>query len=212
MTTDVLNVKLTHNLKAYDLQVPAESDFMNFKIAVQVATGVPVADQKLLFRGKVMNDRDKLFAVGLRDGSKIMLIESELRRKASVTSQYAAPTPIIGFPKSTSQEKVSKATSSSPSSSPVRRAETAMLAKIADARGVGDKLERELVVVEQQVAQNKGIAVAERKEVVLIQELCERELLKLDSLSGDGIREHRKAQVQRINALCERAEALKNMQ
>jgi len=52
MTTDVLNVKLTHSLKAYDLQVPAESDFMDFKIAVQAATGVPVVDQKLLFQGK----------------------------------------------------------------------------------------------------------------------------------------------------------------
>jgi len=158
-----------------------------------------------------MKDRDKLFAVGLRDGSKIMLIESESRRKALVTSQYAAPTPMSGFPRSTSSEKVSIATSSSPSSSPVRRADTAILAKISDSRGVADELERELVVVEQQVAQNKGIAVTERKEVVLIQELCERELLKLDSLSGDGIREHRKAQVQRINALCERAEALKDI-
>mmetsp|Transcript_18247 Transcript_18247/g.39892 ORF Transcript_18247/g.39892 Transcript_18247/m.39892 type:complete len:185 (-) Transcript_18247:291-845(-) len=182
MTTHVLNVKLTHGLKVSSMAVPSDCDFMDFKVAAQKVTGVPVEDQKILFRGKPMNDGDALFAIGVRDGSKLMLIESEARRRAKVPVHQLMPA--------------------------MSPADAATLKKVHEVQASADKLEKELVQVESDVAKTGTIDAESKKQLRRIQEMLERELLKLDSLSGEGIRDQRRAQVQRINALCERTEAL----
>eukprot|EP00240_Pyramimonas_obovata_P007024 CAMPEP_0118923124 /NCGR_PEP_ID=MMETSP1169-20130426/1771_1 /TAXON_ID=36882 /ORGANISM="Pyramimonas obovata, Strain CCMP722" /LENGTH=166 /DNA_ID=CAMNT_0006864069 /DNA_START=398 /DNA_END=898 /DNA_ORIENTATION=+ len=164
------------------MAVPSDCDFMDFKVAAQKVTGVPVEDQKILFRGKPMNDGDALFAIGVRDGSKLMLIESEARRRAKVPVHQLMPA--------------------------MSPADAATLKKVHEVQASADKLEKELVQVESDVAKTGTIDAESKKQLRRIQEMLERELLKLDSLSGEGIRDQRRAQVQRINALCERTEAL----
>lgn len=85
MTT--LKLKLAHGTTLHELTVPAESSFEDLKAAAAKVTGVPVGDQKLLFRGRERGDGDAIYAAGVKDGGKIMLIESEARRAEAAARQ-----------------------------------------------------------------------------------------------------------------------------
>mmetsp|Transcript_24387 Transcript_24387/g.33593 ORF Transcript_24387/g.33593 Transcript_24387/m.33593 type:complete len:194 (-) Transcript_24387:127-708(-) len=81
--------KLSHGLKMMQVKVPSDADFLAVKVAARDATGVPIEEQTLLFRGRPVSDGDAVYAAGVRNGSKLMLTQSEESRRVAATANQS---------------------------------------------------------------------------------------------------------------------------
>ncbi|XP_040289038.1 BAG family molecular chaperone regulator 1 isoform X2 [Bufo bufo] len=87
-------VTITHGSEKHKLQVEAEEDhneptLQDMALSVEKVTGVPLASQKLIYKGKSLKEmQQKLSVLGIKNGCKVMLIgkkncpeeESELKK------------------------------------------------------------------------------------------------------------------------------------
>lgn len=71
----LLNVKVAYGLRQHDVTIPAEATFGDLKWVLAPLTGLPPQEQRLLFRGKEKEDADYLHIAGVKDKSKIILVE-----------------------------------------------------------------------------------------------------------------------------------------
>lgn len=89
-----LVVTITHGSDKHKLQVVAEEEhdeptLQDMALSVEKITGVPLASQKLIYKGKSLKEMEQtLSALGIKNGCKVMLIgkkncpeeESELKK------------------------------------------------------------------------------------------------------------------------------------
>ncbi|XP_069586576.1 BAG family molecular chaperone regulator 1 isoform X3 [Ranitomeya imitator] len=75
-----LAVTITHGSEKHKLQIVAEEEhqdpvLQDLAMTVEKVTGVPIASQKLIYKGKSLKEMEKtLSSLGIRNGCKIMLI------------------------------------------------------------------------------------------------------------------------------------------
>jgi len=86
MTTTVL-ITVVHASSHYDLHLPTNSTFWDVKSLLVHRTGLQPEEQQLFFGGKEKDNEDNLHEEGVRDKSKLLLLEdasSEERKREEI--------------------------------------------------------------------------------------------------------------------------------
>lgn len=71
----MIKIKVSHGTYQHDISVPAQATFGDLKRILAQETGLEPQEQRLLFRGKQKDDDECLHMVGVKDMSKIVLME-----------------------------------------------------------------------------------------------------------------------------------------
>uniref|UniRef100_A0A1D1YKB7 BAG family molecular chaperone regulator 4 n=1 Tax=Anthurium amnicola TaxID=1678845 RepID=A0A1D1YKB7_9ARAE len=71
----MIKIKVSHGTYQHEVTVPAQSTFGELKKVLAQETGLEPQEQRLLFRGKEKDDDDYLHMVGIKDMSKVILME-----------------------------------------------------------------------------------------------------------------------------------------
>ncbi|XP_031126208.1 BAG family molecular chaperone regulator 4 isoform X1 [Ipomoea triloba] len=74
-TAATVTVKLSYGSQQLDLTVPSDSTFGQVKDIIAQVIGLEPKVQKLLFRGKEKEDQEYLSVAGVKDNSKLLLME-----------------------------------------------------------------------------------------------------------------------------------------
>ncbi|GAV66581.1 ubiquitin domain-containing protein/BAG domain-containing protein [Cephalotus follicularis] len=94
-----INIKVSHGSYHHDVPVHAQSTFGDLKRVLAHDTGLEPKEQRLLFRGKEKDDEECLHMVGVKDMSKVILLEDpaskerkleEMKRNQGITKAYEA--------------------------------------------------------------------------------------------------------------------------
>ncbi|KAM7264802.1 hypothetical protein ACFE04_002485 [Oxalis oulophora] len=183
----LIKINVSHGPIKHLLSVPAQSTFGDLKGVIAKETGLDPKEQKILFRGKEIDDDDEqLDSAGVRDKSKVMVYQSK-----GTQIKEAQQT-----------EDVNQTEELKPSEETLRALE-----KIAGVRSAVDKLSQK--VSQLKVSVDNGTKVSDR-EFDTSSELLMRELLKLDGIEAEGeARAHRKAEVRRVQQFQEALDKLK---
>ncbi|MBA0584603.1 BAG family molecular chaperone regulator 4 isoform X1 [Gossypium raimondii] len=89
----MIKIKVSHGSFHHDITVPAQSTFGDLKKVLVQETGLEPKEQRLLFQGKEKDDGECLHMVGVKDMSKVVLLEDpaskerkleEMKRNQSV--------------------------------------------------------------------------------------------------------------------------------
>ncbi|MBA0737377.1 hypothetical protein Gogos_010845 [Gossypium gossypioides] len=89
----MIKIKVSHGSFHHDITVPAQSTFGELKKVLVQETGLEPKEQRLLFQGKEKDDEECLHMVGVKDMSKVVLLEDpaskerkleEMKRNQSV--------------------------------------------------------------------------------------------------------------------------------
>ncbi|CAA2966771.1 BAG family molecular chaperone regulator 4-like isoform X2 [Olea europaea var. sylvestris] len=70
-----ITIKVSHGQNLYDVVVPANSTFGDLKLMVTQSIGLDPETHKLVFRGKEKEDNEHLQLAGVKDMSKMLLME-----------------------------------------------------------------------------------------------------------------------------------------
>ncbi|CAK9150415.1 unnamed protein product [Ilex paraguariensis] len=76
-----IKIKVSHGSNQHDLTVPFQSTFGDLKRAISQETGLEPEEQKLLFRGMEKEDQEYLHLAGLKDNSKVLLMEDSVSKE-----------------------------------------------------------------------------------------------------------------------------------
>ncbi|KAF2590943.1 hypothetical protein F2Q70_00040736 [Brassica cretica] len=79
-----IRINVSHGSSHHDLHVSAHATFGDVKKALVQKTGSEAADLKILFRGVEKDDAEQLQASGVKDGSKVVLVEEPMKRVEQV--------------------------------------------------------------------------------------------------------------------------------
>ncbi|XWS74373.1 hypothetical protein CRYUN_Cryun02cG0209700 [Craigia yunnanensis] len=71
----MIKIKVSHGSYHHDIAVPAQSTFGDLKRVLAQETGLEPKEQRLLFQGKEKDDEECLHMVGVKDMSKVVLLE-----------------------------------------------------------------------------------------------------------------------------------------
>ncbi|KAG2669919.1 hypothetical protein I3760_14G058600 [Carya illinoinensis] len=71
----MIKIKVSHGSYHHDITVPAQSTFGDLKMVLSHETGLEPKEQRLLFRGKEKEDKECLEMAGVKDTSKVILLE-----------------------------------------------------------------------------------------------------------------------------------------
>ncbi|KAL2317461.1 hypothetical protein Fmac_031337 [Flemingia macrophylla] len=74
-TNAMIKIKVSHGSYHHEVTVPAQSTFGHLKRVLTSETGLEPKEQRLLFRGKEKEDEECLHMVGVKDMSKVILLE-----------------------------------------------------------------------------------------------------------------------------------------
>ncbi|KAI5325952.1 hypothetical protein L3X38_035026 [Prunus dulcis] len=179
----------------YELFVPAHSTFGDVKIHLAQKTGLEPSAQKLFFRGKEKEDEEQLHIAGVKDNSKVLLMEDRKPKEKKVEELRESNAGEVGDNSNANEIGVN--------SSDMSKAFQA----IAEVRAEVDKLSDRVAALE--VAVGGGTKVSD-KEFATSTELLMRQLLKLDGIKADGeAKMQRKAEVRRIQHFVDALDTLK---
>ncbi|KAL0347502.1 UNVERIFIED_CONTAM: BAG family molecular chaperone regulator 4 [Sesamum calycinum] len=76
-----INVKVSNGLNQYDVAVPSNSTFGDLKSVIVQKIGLKPEIHKLFFRGKEKEDHEDLQTAGVKDNSKVLLMENTTCRE-----------------------------------------------------------------------------------------------------------------------------------
>ncbi|KAJ4978418.1 hypothetical protein NE237_009198 [Protea cynaroides] len=76
-----IKIKVSHGSYQHDVNVPAQATFGDLKKVLTHQTGLVPKEQRLLFRGKEKEDDECLHMVGVKDMSKVILLEDPASRE-----------------------------------------------------------------------------------------------------------------------------------
>ncbi|BFG36463.1 hypothetical protein CerSpe_227370 [Prunus speciosa] len=179
----------------YELFVPAHSTFGDVKIHLAQKTGLEPSAQKLFFRGKEKEDEEQLHIAGVKDNSKVLLMEDRKSEEKKVEELKESKAGEIGDNSNADEIGVK--------SSDMSKAFQA----IAEVRAEVDKLSDRVAALE--VAVGAGTKVSD-KEFAISTELLMRQLLKLDGIKAEGeAKMQRKAEVRRVQNFVDALDTLK---
>lgn len=71
----IINIRVCHDTAQHELSVPAQINFGELKRILAQKTGLEPQEQRLLFRGKEKNNEECLHMAGIKDTSKLVLLE-----------------------------------------------------------------------------------------------------------------------------------------
>ncbi|XP_023544623.1 BAG family molecular chaperone regulator 4 [Cucurbita pepo subsp. pepo] len=182
----MISVSVTHGYgpTKYKIFLPPQSTFGDMKKHLVAKTGLQPEEQRLLFRGKEKDDDEHLHTAGVKNLSKILLLEDHTSKQKVVVEDVKV---VEEVKKSDTFSKASEA--------------------IAEVQSEVDKLSERVAALE--VAVNGGTNVAD-KEFIVLTELLMRQLLKLDSIDAEGdAKLQRKAEVRRVQNFVDTLDALK---
>ncbi|KAJ8570762.1 hypothetical protein K7X08_037734 [Anisodus acutangulus] len=172
-----ITIKVSYASQEFDLPVPSEFTFGEVKSILSSIIGLDPKVQKLLFRGKEKEDHEYLHLAGVKDNSKVLVMEEE-------TVEEKIP------------EEVRVTTEIS------RGAEA-----VAEVRTEVDKLSEQVSAVQAVVFDGTNV---ENKDIIYLEEMLMRQLLKLDGIEAEGEgKVQRKMEVRRIQSLVETMDAVK---
>lgn len=179
----------------YELFVPAHSTFGDVKIHLAKKTGLEPSAQKLFFRGKEKEDEEQLHIAGVKDNSKVLLMEDRKPEEKKVEELKESNAGEVGDNSNADEIGVN--------SSDMSKAFQA----IAEVRAEVDKLSDRVAALE--VAVGGGTKVSD-KEFAISTELLMRQLLKLDGIKAEGeAKMQRKAEVRRVQHFVDALDTLK---
>lgn len=184
----MVKINVSHGPSQCEVHVPAQSTFGDLKKAIAEKTGLDPQEQKVLFRGKEKEDGEHLDVSGVKDKSKILLLEE-------LTNKEKKPEEV--------KDSLEKKPEDAKDSEEMRKA----LQAIAGVRAEVDKLSERVAALE--VAVNGGTKVSS-EELDTSAELLMRELLKLDGIEAEGeAKVQRKTEVHRVQKFHEKLDNLK---
>ncbi|XP_010529898.1 PREDICTED: BAG family molecular chaperone regulator 4 [Tarenaya hassleriana] len=82
-----IRIGVSHGSSQHELQVSANATFGDLKKALAQKTGLEPSEQKILFRGHEKEDTEQLHAAGVKDSSKVVLLEDPKKREEWVEKQ-----------------------------------------------------------------------------------------------------------------------------
>ncbi|KAH0462864.1 hypothetical protein IEQ34_010439 [Dendrobium chrysotoxum] len=80
----LIKIKVYHDSYQHDVTVPAQSTFGELKRVLGQVTGLAPEEQRLLFRGKEKDDHEYLHMAGVKDMSKVVLLEDPASRERKI--------------------------------------------------------------------------------------------------------------------------------
>ncbi|XVE97123.1 hypothetical protein REPUB_Repub02eG0283600 [Reevesia pubescens] len=194
----MIKINVAHGPAQHELFVPSHSTFGELKKEIAQKTGLEPDKQRVLFRGKEKEDKQHLHAAGVKDKSKVLVLENPASKEKKVEEMTS------------SNEKVEETTASKENKVEEMKESEEMskaFAAVAGVRKEVDKLSERVAALE--VAVNSGTKVAD-EEFVVSAELLMRELLKLDGIEAEGdAKLQRKSEVRRVQNFHETLDKLK---
>ncbi|KAG6631190.1 hypothetical protein CIPAW_13G073900 [Carya illinoinensis] len=76
-----IKIKVSHDSYYHDVTVPTRSTFGDLKIVLSHEIGMEPKEQRLLFRGKEKEDEECLDMTGVKDMSKVVLLEDPTKKE-----------------------------------------------------------------------------------------------------------------------------------
>ncbi|KAF8006077.1 hypothetical protein BT93_K0392 [Corymbia citriodora subsp. variegata] len=191
----VVKINVSYGSSQHEIFAPSRSTFGEMKQIVAKRIGLDPVEQRLLFRGKEQEDEERLHLAGIKDNSKVVVLEDPASKEKKLEQSE-----VVVLEDPASKEKKLE---QSQASEEVSRASEA----VAGVRAEVDKLSKR--VAELQVLVHDGTKVEEKKFVEPT-ELLMRQLLQLDGIEAQGeARLQRKAEVRRVQGLVDQLDSLK---
>ncbi|MBA0734848.1 hypothetical protein Gogos_018738, partial [Gossypium gossypioides] len=178
----MIKIDVAYGSAQHQLFVPSHSTVGELKKQIAEETGLEPDKQRVLFRGKEKEDDVHLSSAGMKDKSKILVLENPTSKVKKVMANI--------------EEKVEESIARKESKvEEIRETEemSKAFAAVARVRKEVDKLAERVAAIE--VAVNSGTKIA-AEEFDVSAELLMRELLKLDGIEAEGeAKLQRKAEV-----------------
>ncbi|XP_077216148.1 BAG family molecular chaperone regulator 4-like [Tasmannia lanceolata] len=95
----MIKIKVSHGSYQHEIKVPSQATFDDLKRVLAQETGLEPKEQRLLFRGKEKDNDECLHMVGVKDMSKVILLEDpaskerkleEMKRDQGISRAYEA--------------------------------------------------------------------------------------------------------------------------
>ncbi|KAL1199793.1 BAG family molecular chaperone regulator 4 [Cardamine amara subsp. amara] len=174
-----IRITVSHGSSHHDLHVSAHATFGDVKKALVQKTGLEASELKILFRGLEKDDAEQLQAAGVKDASKIVLVEDPIDKRVEQVEQPPVVT-----------EEMAKA-----------------IAAVIAVSGEVEKLSDRVVALE--VAVNGGTKVAVEEFDMTAELLMRQLLKLDGIVAEGEARLQRKAEVRRVQKLQEIVDKLK---
>ncbi|KAK1412747.1 hypothetical protein QVD17_34238 [Tagetes erecta] len=88
--TQIINIKVSLDSYHHHISIPSTSTFGDLKKILTRVTNLESKDQRLLFRGKEKADDERLDMAGIKDMSKVMLLEDPASKEKKLMSKNNA--------------------------------------------------------------------------------------------------------------------------
>nr|3M63_B Chain B, Ubiquitin domain-containing protein DSK2 [Saccharomyces cerevisiae] len=72
-----LNIHIKSGQDKWEVNVAPESTVLQFKEAINKANGIPVANQRLIYSGKILKDDQTVESYHIQDGHSVHLVKSQ---------------------------------------------------------------------------------------------------------------------------------------
>ncbi|KAL8225132.1 hypothetical protein R6Q57_017689 [Mikania cordata] len=86
----IINIKVSHDSYHHQLSLPSISTFGDLKRILTRVINLEAKDQRLLFRGKEKGDDERLDMAGIKDMSKVILLEDPASKERKLISKNNA--------------------------------------------------------------------------------------------------------------------------
>lgn len=191
MTT--INLLLVHKLQQYQVRVPIAATFAQLKEVASSHTNIPPQFMKLLFRGREHDDGGMLLQAGIKDGAKLNIAETTAFREHQAQAQAAQEQEAL------TQQQQAQAVQQEIQEQHTMRLQVGVIASQVD----------QLAQQAQQLQQQPP--AVSHKAALLLGEALTQKLIQLDNVQVTGdARMLRKAEINRVNAMCDQMEVIKS--
>ncbi|KAG8647774.1 hypothetical protein MANES_09G108800v8 [Manihot esculenta] len=183
----LIKINVCYGPSHHEIHIPAQSTFGYMKEIIESKIGLEPKQQKILFRGQEKEDGEYLHEAGVKDKSKVLVLENLVsKEKPAEMKEHEG----------TSKSEVKENEEISKREMKEREETSKAFQAIAEVREEVDKLAERVSAL--QVAVNGGTRIAE-EEFGMSSELLMRQLLKLDAIEAEGeAKVQRKAEVRRV--------------
>ncbi|XP_071737946.1 BAG family molecular chaperone regulator 4 [Rutidosis leptorrhynchoides] len=86
-TAPIINIKVSHDSFHHHISLPSTSSFGDLKEVLARETNLETKDQRLLFRGKEKGDEERLDMAGVKDMSKVILLEDPASKERKLVNK-----------------------------------------------------------------------------------------------------------------------------